>query len=282
MKRGRPRHDGLDAILPGKKFVREAIRTLVVKQAVRAAKKAKEVRRSLILPIVSDRDLDFIERYKGGETLQSIGNSYGISRERVRQRLSRHGIYRMDGGITIRNFLATPEKVEKLKVAQSAKEAKVRARYGCSVEHFAQIPKKARVAFKRQKHTARNRGIGWELNLWEWWTLWQESGHWHERGRGGTDSYCMSRPGDSGPYSVNNVLICTNSENIKHGYILNTAFDRMRKRLKGKEPKGYTRVRRAKSKPFSAKYANQHLGYFSTAKAAHAAYLQRRMEVIGQ
>lgn len=38
------------------------------------------------------------EQYKSGETLQQIGDEYGISRERVRQILAKHGVKRSQGG----------------------------------------------------------------------------------------------------------------------------------------------------------------------------------------
>ncbi|MFB2572705.1 sigma factor-like helix-turn-helix DNA-binding protein [Micrococcus sp. IITD107] len=38
-----------------------------------------------------DRDIRIVERYAGGETLESIGNSYGITRERVRQIVKKVG-----------------------------------------------------------------------------------------------------------------------------------------------------------------------------------------------
>ena len=45
----------------------------------------------------------------------------------------------------------------------------------------------------------------WQLKFWEWWTIWLESGKWDDRGRG--DGFVMSRHGDTGPYSKENVFI---------------------------------------------------------------------------
>lgn len=68
--------------------------------------------------------------------------------------------------------------------------------------------------FSVQKRKAKQRGIDWELSFDEWWTIWQESGHWEQRGdhRG---KYCMSRRGDVGPYSKENVYINEFSENTR-------------------------------------------------------------------
>jgi hypothetical protein len=60
-------------------------------------------------------------------------------------------------------------------------------------------------AFIQQRNNAKRRGIGWELKLWDWWMIWQDSGHWDERGKG--NGFVMARKGDVGPYSKDNVFI---------------------------------------------------------------------------
>lgn len=60
--------------------------------------------------------------------------------------------------------------------------------------------------FTCQRYTAGVRGVKWDLTFEEWWDIWEKSGHYAERGRS-KDSYCMSRYGDTGPYSVSNVFI---------------------------------------------------------------------------
>ena len=91
--------------------------------------------------------------------------------------------------------------------------------YGCSYKQMADMRAHCRAlgrlgvtrerqpigAFRRQRQNAKDRGIGWELKFWEWWTIWSESGKWNERGRG--DGYVMSRNGDAGPYAKGNVFI---------------------------------------------------------------------------
>src|SRR5262249_39109163 len=37
--------------------------------------------------------------------------------------------------------------------------------------------------FNRQRRTAKQRGISWELDFWQWLRIWEESGHLEERGR---------------------------------------------------------------------------------------------------
>lgn len=83
---------------------------------------------------------------------------------------------------------------------------------GCSVSQYEEVQGPPTSAFHSQKCRASKRGIGWELNFWQWWTIWQESGRWDERGRG-AEAFAMCRFGDTGPYAVGNVYIATNNQN---------------------------------------------------------------------
>ena len=66
--------------------------------------------------------------------------------------------------------------------------------------------------FKEQKSAAKQRGIEWRLEYWEWLQIWIDSDHLEERGiRKG--QWVMSRPGDVGPYSADNVRIVLRETN---------------------------------------------------------------------
>jgi hypothetical protein len=76
--------------------------------------------------------------------------------------------------------------------------------------------RKIRQAYASQKCAANKRGIEFLLSFEEWYHIWQVSGKWDERGRG-SEKYCMARHNDIGPYSINNVSIITNHENLSLG-----------------------------------------------------------------
>jgi hypothetical protein len=78
-------------------------------------------------------------------------------------------------------------------------------------KHYIQT---AKGKYSIQKRKAKRRGIAWELSFEEWWTIWEASGKWSERGWG-KDKYVMCRYGDIGAYSIDNVFIDTNSNNTK-------------------------------------------------------------------
>lgn len=148
--------------------------------------------------------------YLDGATLAAIGKEYGITRERVRQLLTKYyGIRAPDGGCA--------ERARRSKQRLDRKrEARAQKSFGCSYREYQTIlnhPDRPTKAFWCQRRNATTREIGWELNLWQWWSIWQKSGHWPERGRG--RGYQMCRLNDVGPYSVDNVYIATGVENIQ-------------------------------------------------------------------
>ena len=57
-----------------------------------------------------------------------------------------------------------------------------------------------------QRQAAKQRGIEWALDFWQWLEIWQSSGHLHERGRC-RGQFQMCRRGGIGPYASSNVRI---------------------------------------------------------------------------
>lgn len=161
-----------------------------------------------------ERERDMLKRYTSGETLDAIGKSYRITRERVRQLLTKHyNICGKDGG--------QAESARKKKRELTRKrEARALKSYGCSYRQYKALVRhkdKPVEAYRNQKNNAHTREISWDLNIWQWWSIWQQSGHWSERGRG--RGYCMCRLNDVGPYSVDNVYIATGTENMQDYWV---------------------------------------------------------------
>lgn len=77
--------------------------------------------------------------------------------------------------------------------------------------------KEAYEKWRSQRYAAGYRGIAFELTFEEWLDIWVSSGHYHERGRYG-HQYVMSRYGDVGPYSRDNVFIQTGLDNNIDGH----------------------------------------------------------------
>lgn len=155
------------------------------------------------------REFQMAALYTSGKTLNEIGQEFGITRERVRQLLSKFfSINAKDGGQHKR-------AIDKRSEFDAKRNARSLKKWGCSYADYAKLRalKKPTRVFGRQKNSANQRDIEWNLTLWQWWSIWQQSGHWVSRGRG--NGYCMCRKGDQGPYSVDNVYIATSIKNIQ-------------------------------------------------------------------
>lgn len=152
--------------------------------------------------------------------------------------------------------------------------------FGCTAEFWCRMrdlgrqmvrdglpPERAPLrAFSHQRTAAiGRRGIEWKLTLPEWWAIWEESGHWHQRGIG--RGYMMCRKGDVGPYEVGNVFIAPGFENLsaaarKHDLPLGVSF----KNGAGRPYRAHCNINGKQ----------RHLGCFDTPEDAHAAYIAAR------
>lgn len=217
----------------------------------------------------NERSIRMAALYRSGKTLQQIGDEFGITRERVRQIITmRHGLRARDGGKSVAMKRTRARRA-------AARDASCLTEFGCTWsqrqfllvlggEAMARGLHRDRTpigAFRRQRQNAKIRGIGWELTLWQWWTIWQDSGRWEQRGRG--QGYVMCRKGDQGPYAADNVFIATAAENSGTS-----------KTKKSRLPLG---VKRSRSGRYCADRqingTRVHLGTFDDPDAAHAAYL---------
>lgn len=157
------------------------------------------------------------EMFRAGHTLQEIGDEYGVSRERVRQLIKKVGVTGKDGG-------ASKISRDREMLRALAKEWACVRRWGCTRAQLRYLRSLAKTRedspvgkFCQQRQNARNRGIEWNLTLWEWWQIWEESGKWNQRGRNDGE-YVMARYCDEGAYEVGNVRIVTCNENINEYY----------------------------------------------------------------
>lgn len=155
------------------------------------------------------------DRYTGGSTLEEISQVAGVTKQRIQQILAKHGIRRCHGGAWVRE--SKTERREKQKLA--ARDARCQRRWGITLTEWVSIRAahgpSPFLRFYQQLYNASRRSIPFLLTFREWWSIWQESGRWPERGRiGDLHRYVMARIGDAGPYAIGNVRIVTQSENM--------------------------------------------------------------------
>lgn len=219
------------------------------------------------------RSEEMARLYVAGLTMQQIATKFGISRQRIQQLLSKHhSLTYLDGG--------QRRKVETTRRESEAKRDRdYLMKWGCTFaqwQHLRDVGQEMLSAgrglyqtplraYQSHRNNAKNRAIEWQLTLWQWWTIWQESGHWGDRGRG--VGYVMCRYGDMGPYSPENVFVASAAQNSSDG-----------QRRRRKDPSLPIGVRRTDSGKFEAHRSiggqHRYLGLFLTPGAAHAAYLR--------
>jgi predicted DNA-binding protein YlxM (UPF0122 family) len=149
--------------------------------------------------------------FLSGNTMQEIGDRYGISRERVSKILRNTGVAIKNGGAALRKIKKDKEKFEiknnrwipyyKCTYSQLDGAKKELAKEGCHFRKFAV-----------QKCSARRRGISFDMSFPEWVDTWIKSGKARDMGAG-HGKYCMSRFGDVGSYSSGNVEIIPSVQN---------------------------------------------------------------------
>ena len=83
--------------------------------------------------IDTSRDADMCERYKKGETLKVIGESYGVCRERVRQIIDRYGLNGSDGGKTI---IAKQKVCANYRDKDELANERIIKKYGCTLDQW--------------------------------------------------------------------------------------------------------------------------------------------------
>lgn len=238
--------------------------------------------------------------YRAGKTLDQIGQLYGVTRERVRQIISKE--YRLTGSDGGQHIKAKVERERR----RAEKEAECYQTHGCSLSQLKELRRIGREmrlndssrevtpigAFVCQRSNARSRGVGWSLKLWEWWSIWQQSGKWAERGRA-ADAYVMCRFRDEGPYEIGNVYIATlrhnstvqpnNKNRVSHPQHSEVFYDHRQNSIRrdGHRTAHFGLPRGVTVHKKTGRYMAQitirgerhYLGMFGSPEAAHAAYL---------
>ncbi|HEY9145651.1 MAG TPA: sigma factor-like helix-turn-helix DNA-binding protein [Thiobacillus sp.] len=245
------------------------------------------------------RQAEMVALYRAGKTLEQVGQLYGMTRERVRQIIAAAGITRADGGLHVQS---QRRRVRKATERQAKHDRRVMRFYGCSLAEarvlndmvpLSRIGSPAQL-YTRQRTTAKQRDISWEITFPEWMAVWRDSGKFDLRGHG-RGSYCMARQGDTGPYSVANVYITTCDDNVRdyqaelkvRGVVCADGFKRLPEKADRVSEKanrgnlgnlgrgrGFTYLpHRSRSRPYQVVVRKKYIGAFATEQEARAAYL---------
>ncbi len=170
----------------------------------------------------SKRKAEIRRRFLAGETMQEIGTSFGVTRERIRQILSGEGISGKNGGYKLKSALnrksIIDQKREQREHRRRIFDRWVRQELGVSLATACQIngtPFKNKrelwtsdgackkyLAVKRQAER-KHPGLPY-IGFMDWLHTWSQSGH----GTGGPyPGWCMLRTNDNQPWSLENVRV---------------------------------------------------------------------------
>lgn len=176
--------------------------------------------------VIAVRNEEILSIFKTGATYLEIATRYKISGERVRQIIDNFKKKTsLSGGIEIRRVILERKRKEKNKIDLQKKKSYIRKKYGISLDEFKAICNQygnssgSASPFKKfNSHKANSikRGIPFLFSFSEWFDAWIKSGKFEQRGRG--FGYVMARYGDVGPYSKDNVYICTAAQNTADQY----------------------------------------------------------------
>ncbi len=193
-----------------------------------------------------------------GLTQKEAADRLGITRQRVQQLAVKLGLQFGKG-------YSGTLTVEKLAAFKIASEARTFRRWGVDRAAARELRKHGILtAYTRQKNSARQRNFEWSLTFQEWYGLWLESGHIHQRGRGAGE-YVLGRIDQTGPYAIGNVEVMLGADNIR-----NT-------RSRGGKPSevpGVYQLYPNLRNSWVAKLGSKSLGHYPTQEAAAAARAQ--------
>lgn len=168
---------------------------------------------------ISDREVEICELFKTGTPITEISKILGgnVSYQAVHRILKKNNLSRKDGG----KFVQTSTRRE-----EQAKEKtqKLDNRYGCTDEQWAFLRGQAEAykdtplsAYNTFKNNFKNlyKDIPFELTLWDWWTLWDESKKWGQHKRNPAGMFVMSFIDPKQPFMKTNARVIAFSGLLK-------------------------------------------------------------------
>lgn len=197
---------------------------------------------------MNERAQQMADLYRAGFTMEQCGYQFDVTRERARQILKSIGITSKDGGAAVKRAEREAEPHDMTNLFAQ--------RHGIDESLWRELVSNgATLAWREQRRNCLNRAIPWHLGLGQWWSIWEASGKWSQRGRH-KNSYVLSRIGNKGAYEVGNVHVVTLAECSRSTVALWAGKD--------KANPGVFNLYPGTPKPFKAQLGKKSLGFYAT------------------
>lgn len=152
------------------------------------------------------RAVRMVELYENN-SLRAIGEMEGISAERVRQILKKHGV-RYKG--SPRQKACNEGFKQRIKAQQDKVDANSIRTFGSTRKQINKLPsdKVARIKlmYRQFKRTALKKGHACKININQYWSVWAKSRKFDKRGTG-KNNYTLTRIDFEKDITLNNIII---------------------------------------------------------------------------
>lgn len=170
---------------------------------------------------LSRRNNDIVSAYKSGTPMTELAEIYDLTRQGIQLILKSNGLTAKSGGAAVRSkerqLKNNRDKIEN-------RDTNCLSKWGCTYEQWKELRDVHQnfhltpiARYIQHRSNVKRDNITWDISLWDWWNIWNESGKYTSRGRG-KNGFCMTRKEDKGSYTKDNVYITTISENLKDGF----------------------------------------------------------------
>lgn len=149
---------------------------------------------------------EICDKFIAEQTITSLATEYEVTYQGIHRIIKKHGLSRASGG---------KSKAVASRRAKEQAEAPAQDRKGCTKEQWDQLRamdedyKKTPLAvFNTFKNNFQNLyEVAFELELWDWWQLWEASGRWSQRARNPDGMWVMAQVDRALPLTKDNARI---------------------------------------------------------------------------
>ena len=165
------------------------------------------------------------KRFRRGETASDIAQSAGVSRQAVTRALGLLGVDAGTGGVALQRRVRAAEAAATTFRRDRVKARYVGVTYGMTLPAYMALrsTRAGQLALKCYAVQRRNKiagGATWRLSFAQWWRVWERSGVWSRRARGG---FGLARIHGDRPFEVGNVAIVYQPFRFRGGVVPRSA-----------------------------------------------------------